>query len=102
VGGISNITGGGFFENIPRCLPKGLSARIYTDKIAIPGVIQLLMKKGSIPKRDMYNTFNMGVGMVVVVPNEDVYKAICILSKHGEDAYIIGEITESDEGVILC
>jgi len=101
VSGISHITGGGFFENIPRCLKEGLSARIDRGSIETPEVIKLLMEIASIPERDMFNTFNMGIGMVVVVDCEQAEDAVTILNSEGAKAYIIGEVVESNQGVIL-
>lgn len=101
VKGISHITGGGFYENIPRSIPDGLGARIKKSAVITPPIFDLIAKTGSIPERDMYNTYNMGVGMSVVVPKEDAQKALCILKAQGENAYIIGEIVKSDEKVIL-
>ncbi len=102
VKGISHITGGGFYENIPRCLKPGLSAKIEEASVKILPIFELLMKQGGIPKRDMFNTFNMGVGMSIVVAKEDADKALEILRSAGEDAYIMGELVASEEGVILC
>ncbi len=99
---VSHITGGGFYENIPRSLPKGLSAKIEKKNVQVLPIFELLAKTGNIPERDMYNTFNMGVGMMVSVAKEDAEKAVEILKAAGEDAYILGELVESDEGVILC
>ncbi len=99
---ISHITGGGFYENIPRSLPKGFSAKIKTEDVQILPIFKLLQQVGNIPERDMFNTFNMGVGMSVVVDKETAEKAVEILKANGEDAYILGEIVESTEGVILC
>ncbi len=99
---ISHITGGGFYENIPRSLPKGYSAKIKTEDVQILPIFKLLQSVGNIPERDMFNTFNMGVGMSVVVSKEDADKALEILTSAGEEAYILGEIVESEEGVILC
>ena len=101
VKGISHITGGGFYENIPRSIPKGLCAEIDKASIRVLPIFDLLAKTGNIPERDMYNTYNMGVGMSVVVPAEQVDKAISILTANGETAYVIGKIIESDEQVIL-
>ncbi len=98
---VSHITGGGFYENIPRSIPKGFGAKIDKSVIKIPAIFSLLAEKGNIPERDMFNTYNMGVGMSVVVAKEDADKAVEILRANGEDAYIIGEIIKSDEGVIL-
>ena len=101
VKGISHITGGGFYENIPRSIPDGLGAKIDKSAVKILPIFSLIQKVGNIPERDMFNTFNMGVGMSVVVPKEDVDKALEILTLHGEDAYVIGEIIESEEKIIL-
>jgi len=98
---VSHITGGGFYENIPRALPKGYTAKIEKAKIRILPIFDLLAKTGNIPERDMFNTYNMGVGMSVVVAKEDADKAISVLKANGEDAYIIGEVVKGDEGVIL-
>ncbi len=102
VKGVSHITGGGFYENIPRSFPKGLGARIKKSDVRVLPIFDLIAREGNIPERDMYNTFNMGVGMAVVVAPEDVARALEILKSHGEDAYVLGEVVASDEGVILC
>ena len=102
VKGVSHITGGGFYENIPRSIPKGYSAKIEKSKIRVLPIFDLLAKVGNIPERDMFNTYNMGVGMSIVVDKKDVDVALDILHKNGEDAYVIGEIVKSDDGVILC
>ena len=99
VKGVSHITGGGFFENIPRCLPDGLTAKIEKAAIQTQPIFHMLQKLGSIPEHDMFNTYNMGVGMAVIVAKEDVDKAIAALDC---GAYVIGEIVESDERVTLC
>lgn len=99
---VSHITGGGFYENIPRSIPKGFGAKIKRDAVRILPIFDLIAKEGNIPERDMFNTFNMGVGMSVVVAKEDADKAVEILKANGEDAYIIGEIIKSDEGVVIC
>ena len=101
VKGISHITGGGFYENIPRSIPDGLCAKIDKSKVRVLPIFQLLQKEGDIPERDMYNTYNMGVGMTVVVPAEQADKAIEVLKAHGEDAYVIGEIVTGDEKIDL-
>lgn len=98
---VMHITGGGFYENIPRALPEGKSAKIYKDELEIPGIFKLLMKKGNIPERDMFNTYNMGTGMTVVVPKEDAARAVEIIEAAGEHAKVIGEIVKSSEGVII-
>lgn len=101
VKGISHITGGGFYENIPRSIPDGLGAKIDKSSVKILPIFNLIAKVGNISERDMFNTFNMGVGMSIVVAKEDAEKALDILNSCGEDAYIIGEIVKSDEKVIL-
>ena len=101
VKGISHITGGGFYENIPRSIPKGLCAEIDKASIRVLPIFDLLASTGNIPERDMYNTYNMGVGMSIVVPAEQVDEALEILTMGGETAYVIGKIIESDEQVIL-
>lgn len=98
---VMHITGGGFYENIPRALPEGMSAKIYKDELEIPGIFKLLMKEGNIPERDMFNTYNMGTGMTVVVPKEDAARAVEIIEAAGEHAKVIGEIIKSSEGVII-
>ena len=101
VKGISHITGGGFYENIPRSIPKGLTAKIEKSAVKVLPIFDLIAKTGNIPERDMYNTYNMGVGMSVVVPAGEVETALEILKSHGEDAYVIGEIVKGDDGVVL-
>lgn len=101
VKGISHITGGGFYENIPRSIPEGLGARIEKDKVQVLPIFDLIAKKGNIPERDMFNTYNMGVGMSVVVPVDQVETALEILKSNGEDAYVIGEIVAGEERVQL-
>ena len=102
VRGVSHITGGGFFENIPRSIPDGLCARIKKSDVRTPAIFHLIAKTGNIPERDMFNTFNMGVGMTAVVPAADAERALSILRANGEDAYILGEIVPGDEKVELC
>ncbi len=99
---ISHITGGGFYENIPRALPKGISAQIKRSDVQVLPIFDLIAKTGNIPERDMFNTFNMGVGMTVVVDKADVDAAIAAIKAAGEDAYVLGELVESDMGVIIC
>lgn len=99
---VSHITGGGFYENIPRSLPDGFSAKIEKNAVRVLPIFDLIAKTGNIPERDMFNTFNMGVGMSVTVAKEDADKALEILRNNGTDAYIIGEVAKSDEGVIIC
>ena len=98
---VSHITGGGFYENIPRSLPEGLSAKIEKKAIASPRIFDLIAKTGNISERDMFNTFNMGVGMTLVVDAAQADSALGILRSAGEEAYILGEVVESDQGVIL-
>ena len=102
VKGVSHITGGGFFENIPRCLPEGLTAKIEKAAIKTPPIFSMLQRMGNIPEHDMFNTYNMGVGMTVIVAKEDADKALAALQSQGCAAYVIGEIVESDERVTLC
>ena len=98
VHGVCHITGGGFYENLPRCLPAGLTAKVERAAIRTPAIFQMLQQLGSIPERDMFNTYNMGVGMAVIVAKEDVNQAIAALG----DAYVIGEVAAGDEQVTLC
>ena len=101
VKGISHITGGGFYENIPRSIPDGLGAKIDKAAVKVLPIFDLIAKMGNIPERDMFNTYNMGVGMSVVVPADQVDTALAILRAHGDDAYVIGEIVAGEEKVIL-
>ena len=98
---ISHITGGGFYENIPRSLPNGLTAKIDTKAWDTPAIFNLIEKQGAISKRDMFNTFNMGIGMTVVTDKENAQKAVEVLNESGERAQVIGELAKGDEGVIL-
>lgn len=98
---VSHITGGGFYENIPRALPDGYSVKVERSSLKIPPVFSLIAKKGGISERDMFNTFNMGVGMSITVAPEDAELAISVLRECGEDAYRIGTVVRSDEGVII-
>ena len=103
VRGISHITGGGFYENIPRSIPEGLCARIRRADVRVLPIFDLIAKVGHISERDMFNTFNMGVGMSIVVPAVDAEKSLSILREHGENPYVIGEIVEcADSRIILC
>lgn len=101
VKGVSHITGGGFYENIPRSIPKGLGAKIEKKAVKVLPIFDLIAKTGNIPERDMFNTYNMGVGMSVIVDKNDADKALTVLHECGENAYIIGEVVRSDEGVII-
>ena len=98
---VSHITGGGFYENLPRSLKDGLSACVDEKSLRILPIFDLLAKTGNVPKRDMFNTYNMGVGMSVVVSADEADKAIEVLKANGEDAYVMGELVESEEGVIF-
>ena len=99
--GISHISGGGFYENIPRSIPDGLGAKINRSAVKVLPIFERIAKVGNIPERDMFNTYNMGVGMSIVVPADEVETAIEILKANGEDAYVIGEIITSDEKIII-
>ena len=99
--GISHITGGGFYENMPRSIPKGLGVKIEKSAVRVPPIFSLIQKRGNISEHDMFNTFNMGVGMSVVVAKEDADRAVELFRANGEDAYILGTIVESEDGVLL-
>ena len=101
VHGISHITGGGFYENIPRSVPDGFCAKIDKAAVKIPPIFKLLQEKGNIPERDMFNTFNMGVGMILIVSADTVDKALQTLKAEGEDAWVIGEITVGEDKICL-
>ena len=100
--GCSHITGGGFYENIPRMLPDGVKAVIQKDSYEVPAIFKMLAKEGEIAEEMMYNTFNMGIGMVLAVDSADAEKTVQALTDAGETAYVIGEIAEGEKGVILC
>ena len=102
VKGISHITGGGFYENIPRSIPDGLGAKIDRSAVKVLPIFDLIAKTGGISERDMFNTFNMGVGMSIVVPAAEVEAALSVLRENGEDPYVIGEIVKSDEKIEIC
>ncbi len=102
VHGVSHITGGGFYENIPRCLPQGRRARIRRDAVQVLPIFDLIAREGNIPERDMFNTYNMGVGMALVVPAAQADKAVELLRAEGQEAYPIGEIIGGEKGVELC
>lgn len=100
---VSHVTGGGFYENIPRSLPKGIGVKIKRSDVRVLPIFDILMKEGGIPERDMFNTYNMGVGMTAVVAPEDADEAIRVLHEAGEDAYILGETIAAEEGgVTIC
>ena len=101
VHGISHITGGGFYENIPRSVPEGFCAKIEKSAVKVPPVFSLLQEKGGIPERDMFNTFNMGVGMILIVSSNTADKALHTLREAGENAYLIGEIDRGEERICL-
>ena len=98
---VSHITGGGFYENIPRSLPKGMTAKIKEADVPVLPIFDLIQAKGNIPRREMFNTFNMGIGMTVVVAREEADKALAALEAVGEKPVRLGEIVAGDEGVIL-
>lgn len=98
---ISHITGGGFYENIPRMLSDGLSAKIKKENIPVLPIFDVIQRVGNIPEHDMYNTFNMGVGMVVAVDKADAEKSLAILKANGENAVVLGEVVKGSEGVIF-
>ena len=102
VKGISHITGGGFYENIPRNIPAGLGAKIERSAVRVLPIFDLIAKAGNISEHDMFNTFNMGVGMSIVVAPEDAELALSVLKEQGEDAYVIGKIEESAEKIAIC
>ena len=102
VRGISHVTGGGFYENLPRSLGEGLEARIEKRAVRTPALFEIIAREGKIPERDMFNTFNMGVGMALTVAKEDADRALCALREAGEDAYVLGHIAQGERGVVLC
>ena len=102
VKGVSHITGGGFYENIPRSIPQGLGAVIDKSAVKVLPVFELIAREGNIPERDMFNTFNMGVGMSVIVAEQEADKALEILRVQGENAYVIGHVAESEDKVRIC
>ncbi len=101
VKGISHITGGGFYENIPRSIPDGLCAEVEKSAVRVLPIFELIAERGNVPERDMFNTYNMGVGMSITVAAEDADKALEILRANGEDAYIIGKIVSGDQKIKL-
>ena len=100
--GCSHITGGGFYENIPRMLPEGVKAVVKKDSYEVPAIFKLLAKEGNIAEEMMYNTYNMGIGMMLALDPADVDKAVAAIEAAGETAYIVGEIASGDKGVELC
>ena len=101
VKGISHITGGGFYENMPRMLREGVALKIDKNSYEVPPIFKLIAERGNIPERDMYNTFNMGIGMAVIVPESEVEKSLEILKEAGEEAYLIGEVVEGNKEIII-
>ncbi|MCR5808211.1 MAG: phosphoribosylformylglycinamidine cyclo-ligase [Clostridiales bacterium] len=99
---LAHITGGGFFENIPRAIPDGLTAKVEKARVRVLPIFDIIAKHGNIPERDMFNTFNMGVGMVATVPADEAERAIGALREVGCEAYAVGEVIASDEGIIVC
>ena len=101
--GCSHITGGGFYENIPRMLPDGIEARVYKDSYPVLPIFKLMQKKGELEEKMMYNTFNMGIGMVIALGDQDADKAVEVLRAFGENAYVIGEtVSAAQKGVVVC
>ncbi len=101
VKGISHITGGGFYENMPRMLREGVALKIDKNSYEVSPIFKLIAERGNIPERDMYNTFNMGIGMAVIVPESEVEKSLEILKEAGEEAYLIGEVIEGNREIIM-
>ncbi len=102
VKGVAHITGGGFYENIPRSLPAGLGARIERSAVRVPAIFDLIARAGDIPQREMFSTFNMGVGMCVTVDKSEADRALDALREAGEQPYVLGEVVASDEPMTLC
>lgn len=100
--GCSHITGGGFYENIPRMLPEGIRAVVKKDSYEVPSIFKLLQEKGGIAEEMMYNTYNMGLGMVLAVAKEDVERTVQAVSEAGETAYVVGNCEAGEKGVVLC
>ena len=98
----SHITGGGFYENIPRMLPEGVHAVVHKDSYEVPAIFKLMAEKGNVEEKVMYNTYNMGIGMVIAVDPADTDKALALLEEAGEKAYVVGETVEGEAGVTLC
>ena len=102
VKGCSHITGGGFFENIPRMLPEGVKAIMKKNSYEVPAIFDLIAKNGNIAEKMMYNTFNMGLGMVIALAPQDVDKAMAAIQEAGDTCYVVGSIEAGDKGVELC
>lgn len=101
VKGMAHITGGGFYENIPRIIPEGLTACIHTDRIDTPEIFKLMQKWGNIHIEEMYSTFNMGIGMVVIVSKEEAEEILNLLEEQGEEGVLLGEIEKGQEKIVL-
>ena len=100
--GCSHITGGGFYENIPRMLPEGVRAVVKKDSYEVPAIFKLMAAKGNIEEEMMYNTYNMGIGMMLAVDAADVDKTVAALKAAGEDAFVVGSVENGEKGVTLC
>ena len=98
----SHITGGGFYENIPRMLPEGIHAMVRKNSYDIPPIFDMLQKDGEIAEQIMYNTYNMGLGMIIAVDRQEVDKALSLIRAAGEKAYVVGEAVSGSKGVTLC
>lgn len=98
---VSHITGGGLYENVPRMMKDGLTARIQKSAFPVPPIFEVIQRAGEIPERDMYNTFNMGIGLVIAIPNGEVGAALDVLTRAGEQAYVSGSVVKGDDGVVL-
>ena len=99
---VSHVTGGGFYENLPRMMKEGYTAKIEMNAFPTLPIFDLIQKTGNIPTQDMYSTFNMGIGMCVVVSASEAEKAIAHLKENGEEAFLIGTVVKGEEGVVLC
>ena len=100
--GCSHITGGGFFENVPRMLPEGIRAKIQKDSYEVPAIFGLIAKNGNVAEDMMYNTFNMGLGMVIALDPADVETAMAAIQEAGDTCYVVGHVEAGDKGVDLC
>lgn len=100
--GCSHITGGGFYENIPRMLPEGVRAVIEKESYPIPAIFKLMQDKGNLEEKMMYNTYNMGLGMVLAIDASEVREAVAAIEEAGEKAFIVGNVTAGEKGVDIC